>query len=116
MIRRIGTWTVLRFSVLFYSSMLIVALVATLLLWGVASSTGLIDNVEELIEELFALDSFAFNAGVVLRSTLVAGVLVVLLGSGLSVLMAVFYNLTADVVGGIEVTVADDEPAQRGAV
>ena len=99
----------LRFSVLFYASMLVVVVVASFLLWVVASSIGMIDNLEELIMELFALDSFNFDIGVAFRSTLVAGVLMVLLGSGVNVLMAVFYNLTADVVGGIEVTVVEDD-------
>ena len=112
-IRRVDTWTVLRFSVLFYSSMLIVFIVAGVLLWGAASSFGVIDNVEKFVKDLFVLDSFSIRAGLIFRATLVGGLVLVLLGTGANVLMAVIYNLTSDVVGGIEVSVLEEETAQR---
>lgn len=111
-IRRVDPWTVLRFSMLFYGCMLVVGMVAGLLLWAAASTTGVIDNVERFIRELFALESFAFNGVLLLESTLIGGLVLVLLGTGANVLMAVLYNLTADVVGGIEVTVLEEEPAR----
>ena len=111
-IRRVDPWTVLRFSLLFYGCMLVVGMVAGLLLWAAASTTGVIDNVEQFIKDLFALESFAFNGVLLLESTLIGGVVLVLLGTGANVLMAVLYNLTADVVGGIEVTVLEEEPAR----
>jgi hypothetical protein len=36
----------------------------------------------------------------------------VLLGAGANVLLAVLYNLTSDVVGGVEVVVLEEEPAR----
>ena len=109
MIRRVDPWTVLRFSVLFYLCMLVVSLVAGLLLWMAASATGVIDNVERFFKELFALESFSINGGLIFRSTLMGGLVVVLLGTGANVLMAVLYNLTSDVVGGIEVSVLEED-------
>ena len=111
-IRRVDPWSVLRFSLLFYGCMLLVGLVAGVLLWAAASTTGAIDNVERFIKELFALESFAFNGTLLLESTVIGGLVLVLLGTGANVLMAVLYNLTADVVGGIEVTVLEEEPAR----
>ena len=43
---------------LFYASLLVVFLVAGIILWAVASVTGVVDNVETFIKDLFALDSF----------------------------------------------------------
>lgn len=103
----------MRFSVLFYSCMLVVSLVAGLLLWIAASATGVIDNFEQFIKELFAFQTFSINGALIFRSTLIGGLVLVLLGSGLNVLMAVISNLTSDVVGGIEVTVLEEEPAGR---
>lgn len=114
-IRRVDPWTVLRFSALFYLCMLVVSLVAGLLLWAAASTTGVIDNVERFFKELFALESFSINGGLIFRSTLMGGLVVVLLGTGANVLMAVLYNLTSDVVGGIEVSVLEEE-ARRSLV
>lgn len=101
----------LRFSVLFYASMLVVFLVAGTLLWAAASGVGVIDNIEKFVRELFALESFRISGFKLFTSSLVGGLVLVLLGTGVNVLMAVVYNLTADVVGGVEVTMLEDDPA-----
>jgi hypothetical protein len=38
------------------------------------------------------------------------------LGTGANVLMAVMYNLTSDVVGGIEISVLEEDTARRSSV
>jgi hypothetical protein len=114
-VRRVDTWTVLRFSVLFYLSMLVVILVAGILLWVAASAAGVVDNFEKFIKDLFVLDSFHLRPGLIFRATLVGGLVLVLLGTGANVLMTVIYNLTSDVVGGIEVSVLEEETAPRRA-
>ena len=115
-VRRVEPRTVLRFSVLFYLSMLVVWLVAGVVLWLAASVTGVIDNLERFVEDLFALEAFQLRGGLIFFSCLLGGLVLVLLGTGINVLMAVIYNLTSDVVGGVEVTVADTEPPPRRTV
>ena len=116
MVRRIEPWTVLRFSVLFYASLLVVFVVAAVLLWAVASVTGVVDNIETFIKELFALDSFRFVAIDLLLGTVLGGAVLVVLGTGLNLLMAVLYNLVSDVVGGIEITVLEEDQGPRPVV
>jgi hypothetical protein len=115
-LRRIEPWTVLRFSMLFYASLLVVFLVAGIILWIVASLTGVVDNVETFIKQLFALDSFHFVAIDLLIGTLLGGAVLVVMGTGLNLLMAVLYNLISDVVGGLEVTVLEEDPGSRPVV
>ena len=116
MLRRIEPWTVLRFSALFYASLLVVFVVAGVILWAVASVTGVVDNIETFIKQLFALDSFHFVAIDLLLGTLLGGAVLVVVGTGLNMLMAVLYNLISDVVGGIEVTVLEEDPGGRPVV
>jgi hypothetical protein len=115
-VRAVDSWTVLRFSVLFYLSLLVVAVVAGTLLWMVAAATGVIHNVERFIKDLFSLDSFHFSGGAIFEGTVLAGAVLVLLGTACNVLMAVVYNLVSDVVGGIEVTVLEEESGRRPVV
>jgi hypothetical protein len=115
-LRRIEPWSVLRFSVLFYASLMVVFMVAGLLLWTAAAATGVVDNIETFIKELFALDSFHFRALIILQATVLGGIVLVLVGTGLNVLMAVLYNLISDVVGGVEITVAEEDPGRRPVV
>lgn len=99
----------LRFSVLFYASMLLVVLVAGTLLWIAAEAMGVIDNVENFVRELFALEQYRIKGFQLFTASLVGGLVLVIIGTGINVLMAVVYNLTSDVVGGVEVTVLEEE-------
>ncbi len=116
MIRRVNPWTVLRFSVVFYLCMLAVWLVAGALLWLAASIAGLIDNIERFVADLFYLEYFQIKGGVILLAAVVGGLVLVLLATGINVIMAVVYNLTSDVTGGVEVTVVEKERARRRTV
>jgi hypothetical protein len=115
-LRRVDPWTVLRFSALFYASLLVVFVVAGVLLYAVASVTGVLDNVETFIKQLFALDSFHFVGFQLLIGTLLSGAVMVVVGTGLNLLMAVLYNLISDVVGGIEVTLLEEDQGSRPVV
>lgn len=115
-VRHVEPRSVVRFALLFYGCLFIVFLVAAVLLWLVASVTGVIDNIETFIEKLFALEGFHFVATQILRGVVLGGIVLVLLGTGLSLLMTVLYNLISDVVGGIEVDIVDEEPARRTVV
>ena len=111
-IRSVDTWSVLKFSVLLYGSLLVVALVASILLWMVAVSVGVIDNFEDFVLELLALQTFSLSPVRLFSGLAVGGLMLVVLGTGVNVLVAVLYNLASDIVGGIEVTVVEEEPGQ----
>jgi hypothetical protein len=111
-IRRVDAWTVLRVSALFYASLLVVWLVAGVVMWMAATVTGVMDNIDTFIAKLFALQSFHFSVAQVLRGSVLGGVVLVALGTGVNVVAAVLYNLIADVVGGVEITVLEEDPTR----
>jgi hypothetical protein len=108
-VRRIEPMSVLKLSVLFYACVFVVVLVAGVVLWLVASAAGVVGNVETFIGDLFALDEFHFEAFQILRAAFVGGAVLVLLGTALNVLAVTLFNLLADLVGGVELTVVEDE-------
>ena len=112
-VRRIDTWTVFKLSLLFWAVAYLILLVAGVLLWSVAISTGTVDNVESFIKDLLALDSFTFDGQKIFRASWVLGAFMAVAGTGLTVTMAVLYNLFADLVGGVRVTVLEEEVVQR---
>jgi uncharacterized membrane protein len=111
-VSKVDSLSVLRFSVLLYLSLYLVVVVAALVLWVVASVVGVVDNIESFIKGLFALESFHFDALAMFRGLTVGGLLMVLIGSGANVLVAVLYNLISDVVGGVEVTVSERDAGE----
>lgn len=112
-VRRVEPMSVLKVSVVFYACVFVVLLVAGVVLWLVASAAGVVGNVETFIGDLFALDEFHFEAFQILRAAFAGGAVLVLLGTALNVLAATLFNLIADLVGGIEMTVVEDADARR---
>lgn len=105
-------WTVLKFSVLLFSALYLVFLVAGLVLWTAATATGLRENVETFIGDLIASDDFTILGPTMLRASILGGFVLVLMGTGASVLLTVLYNLISDVIGGITV-VFEERPSRR---
>ena len=98
-VRRVDAWSVLKISFVFFIVMYLVLLVAGVLLWAFAVGTGTIDNVENFIEQLFALDSFSFVGAQILRASVIGGALLVVAGTFTTTVLAVLFNLISDLVG-----------------
>ena len=111
-IRRVDPWTILKFSALLFASAYFVILVAGIVLWSIATASGVRGNIESFIGELIASDDFRFKADQLLRSSVIGGAILVVVGSLGNVLMAVLFNLISDVVGGIGISV-EERPRRR---
>ncbi len=112
-VRRVDTWSVFKVALLFWVVAYLILLVAGVLLWSVAVSTGTVDNVESFIKDLLALDTFTFDGQKIFRASWVLGAFMAVAGTGFTVTLAVLYNLFSDLVGGIRVTVLEEEVVQR---
>lgn len=110
-VRRVEPLTVLKFSVLLFATLYLVILVAGLVLWVAASATGVRGNVEKFIGTLIASDNFHLLGGTVIRASVLGGAVLVVLGSGATVLFTVLYNLISDVVGGV-IVVFEERPTR----
>ena len=93
---------------MFHLVLYLVVLVASVLLWSVASATGTVDNIERFMES-FGWESFSFDGWQLFRSLMVLGLMAVVLLTGLWVLVVTIFNLIADLVGGVQVTVLEQE-------
>ena len=107
-VRRVDPWSVLKLSIVFYLSVCIVLLVAGVLLWSAASSAGVIDNFESFMVEI-GFDDFRFLPGQILRGAALGGLVLVVAGTFANVLLATLYNLIGDVLGGVKLTLAEDD-------
>ncbi len=112
LVRHIEPWSMLKISLLFYFCLWIILLVAGVLLWGAAVNSGTVDNIENFIRELFALDTFEFNADEIFRASALGGLVMVVAATGFNVLLAVLFNLISDLTGGVRITVVEEESAR----
>ena len=114
-LRYIDPWSVLRVSALFHLVLYLILLITGVLLWNVANTTGTVDNVERFMES-FGWETFEFDGGEIFSQAWVLGLFLVVGLTGLAVLVAVTFNLIADVVGGVRVTVLEDVLDDRESV
>ena len=108
-IRSVDLWSVLKVAICFYLCALIVMLVAGVMLWWIASAAGVVSSVESFVGELVNNKDFRLLSWEVLRAATLIGLVVVCLLTVITVLAAAFYNLFSELLGGIEVTVVEQE-------
>lgn len=111
-IRDVDPWSVLKVGLVFHFVLYLTLLVASVLLWSVASATGTIDNIERFLES-FGWESFQFDGSALFVNAVMLGLFAVVLLTALWVLAATVFNLITDLVGGIRVSVLEEEVVVR---
>jgi hypothetical protein len=111
-VRHVDTWSVFKVALVFNVFFYAVALVAGVLLWQVAYATGTVDNVEKFFEG-FGWETFKFNGGQIYHNAWIAGLFIAVGLTGLAVLLATLFNLITDLVGGIRLSVLEEEVQAR---
>ena len=107
-VRKVGPWSILKFSLLFYFCVMLVVLVALYILYAVMDALGTLDSLVKLLIEFSLVDkAFQLHTGWIFERLFVFGVLLVILWSIINVFAVFLYNLISDIVGGIEVTLAE---------
>jgi hypothetical protein len=107
-VRRLDLWSVLKISLCFYLCGLAVTMVAGIVLWVIASSVGVVTNVEEFMGDLLSAKDFKFLSAQILEGATLVGLVLVILLVIVTMVAAAFYNLFAELIGGIEIVVEDD--------
>lgn len=109
-------WSVMKVSFLLSIALGICTIVAATVLWMVMDAMGVFSTVGGTISEAtgsnesngFDLQSFLSLPNVLLFTSIIA-VIDVVLATALATLGAFIYNLSAGFVGGVELTLAEDE-------
>ena len=107
-IREIDPWSAFKGGLAFHLVVYFTVLIASVLLWSVASATGTIDNIERFLMS-FGWESFQFHGWTLLLNEALLGLLLVALLTIVWVLGATMFNLITDLVGGIRVSVLEEE-------
>jgi len=106
-VRKVGPWSVLKISFLFYLCVMAVIMGASVILYGVLGAIGALDSLQRLIRDLFADQSFEINGNWLFTRGLAIGLGMVVLWTLINVFVAFLYNLLSDIVGGVEVTLSE---------
>jgi len=107
-IREIDPWSAFKVGLAFHLVVYFTVLIASVLLWSVASATGTIDNIERFLMAC-GWESFQFHGWTLLMNEILLGLLLGALLTIVWVLGATMFNLITDLVGGIRVSVLEEE-------
>jgi hypothetical protein len=109
-LRHVDPFSVLKLSLFYYACFVVLWLVLVAVLYTALSSTGLLDRVERLGRLFVLWENIDISLWFVERWALIIGLVCAVVASLVNVLLAVLFNLAADVVGGAELTFVDREP------
>lgn len=112
-VKRIDPWSVMKFSFAVAFVLFFVAIVATAVLYLALDAMGVWDSVNKALADMIGANggkaSFKITALGVIGTAGVLGLVNVVLFTALATLSAFIYNVCADLVGGIEVTLSEKD-------
>lgn len=112
---RIDPWSVMKTSFLLAIAFGVVTVVSVLIVWGVLGAAGVWDSINQTVRDIvggqdggdFEVRDYLGTSRVLGFTMLVAAVDVVLI-TAIATLGAFLYNMAAALLGGVEVTLAED--------
>ncbi|MDP9329318.1 MAG: DUF3566 domain-containing protein [Actinomycetota bacterium] len=114
-IRRIGPWSALKFSLLFYFCVMLIVWIALLIIYLLLSAAGAVDSLAKLLGYLVANGPNStkgptpvrIDGAQIFTYLFVAGCVLTVAWALVNLFVALIYNLISDVIGGLEITLAD---------
>jgi hypothetical protein len=118
-VKRIDPWSTLKFSFVYGLAGMVVLLVCVVVLYGVIDAMGVITSIKGFLNEAAPAGTTSGGGGTgsslspwlgfgrVLLVTFVIGLVNVVLFTAFATLTAFIYNVCTDIVGGVEVTLAE---------
>jgi Transmembrane domain of unknown function (DUF3566) len=113
---RIDPWSVMKTSFLLSIAFGIVTVVSVAVVWAVLGAAGVWDSINSTVTDVLggeSVDTFDIENYIgtsrVLGFTMIVAVVDVILITAIATLGAFLYNLAAALLGGLEVTLAEDD-------
>ena len=114
-VSRVDPWSAMKMSFLLSVALGIAMVVMVFVLWSVLAGMGIFDRVNDIAQQVFGADgSDPFDImdyiglGRVVSLSIVIGVIDVILFTAIATLGAFLYNVSAALVGGLQLTLTDD--------
>lgn len=108
---QVDAWTVMKTSFLLSIALGIVSVVAVAIVWLVLGAAGVFDSMNDTVQTLLGNDfriQDYIGTGRILGFTMILAVVDVVLLTAIATLAAFLYNLSATLLGGVEVTLTED--------
>jgi len=112
LIRHVDPWSMLKASLLFFLSLWFVFMIAAVIVWTVARGSGTVGKIETFVVSNLGFPDFKFDGDFLFRQVGLVGLVGVLGWTIAAVIASVLFNLISDIIGGVWVTVIEEETAR----
>jgi hypothetical protein len=109
-VRHIDTWSVFKVASIFVACIWGVVVLASLLIWRAAVTSGSVENTEDFIVDL-GFEDFNFNPQQMFEALLSAGAVIAIAAIFFIWLLTVLFNLICDITGGLRITMIEQDLA-----
>ncbi len=109
-VRHIDAWSVFKVASIFIACVWGVIVLASLLVWRAAESSGSVENTEEFVKDIGFKD-FDFDPQQMFDALLSAGAVLAVAAIFFVVLLTVLFNLICDMTGGVRITMIEQDLA-----
>ena len=109
-VRHIDTWSVFKVAALFVACLWGVVVLASLLIWRAAVTSGSVKDTEDFIVDL-GFEDFNFNPQQMFEALLSAGAVIAIAAIFFIWLLTVLFNLICDITGGLRITMIEQDLA-----
>jgi hypothetical protein len=103
---------VLKLAVMVSLSMWLITMIAAVILWTVASSSGTVASIEDFVNSSLQLQDWTLDGQFLFRQF---GLVTLLFHLGVAaafVVAALVFNLISDIIGGVWISVIEEETAR----
>ena len=112
LIRHIDPWSMLKLSLLVSLCLWLIVMIASVILWTVASNAGTIESFEDVVNSSLSLTDWTLDGDFIFRQF---GLITLLLALGFTasvVIATLVFNLISDIIGGVWISVIEEETAR----
>ena len=112
LVRHIDPWSMLKLAVLVSLCMWLISMIAAVILWTVAGSSGTVGSLESFVNSSLQLQDWKLDGEFLFRQF---GLISLLFHLGLAasiVVATLVFNLISDIIGGVWISVIEEESAR----
>jgi Transmembrane domain of unknown function (DUF3566) len=112
LIRHVDPWSMLKLSLLLSLCMWLMVMIAAVILWTVARNAGTIASVEDFVNSSLSLQDWKLDGEFIFRQFGLVTLLLCLGFAAAIVIATLVFNLVSDIIGGVWISVIEEETAR----
>ena len=110
-VRHVDPWSVLKLALVFFVCVWVLFMVAVVIVWSIAQSSGTVERVESFVNDL-GITGWKLNGTFVFRQYGLFGLVMVFACTTATVVSTIIFNLISDLVGGVWISVIEEETSR----